>query len=343
MKEQLLKELEELRTQILNKINQADSLIKIEEIRVGVLGKKGSLTKVLKNLKSLSNDEKPIVGQKINEVKDLFESTIEERINKLKGEETKRDLLSRKVDVTIPGRKFTLGRKHPISIVMDEIKLIFISMGFQVADGPEIETDFYNFEALNFPDDHPSRDMQDTLFLSDKVLLRTHTSPVQVRTMLNNKPPIAIIVPGKVYRHDLDASHSPMFHQVEGLLVDKKVTMANLKGTIELFVHRLFGKDKKMRFRCSFFPFVEPGAEVDIQCTICGGVGCRVCKNSGWLEILGAGMVHPNVFKFCNIDPEKYTGYAFGMGVDRITMLKYGINDIRLFFENDMRFLKQFS
>jgi len=342
MKEQLLKELEELKKQALSKIREADSLTKVEEIRVSVFGKKGALTQLSKHLKDLTHKEKPIVGQKINALKELLEEILDEQTGKLREEETKRDLLSRKIDVTIPGRKFTIGRRHPISIVMDEIKDIFISMGFKVADGPEIETDFYNFEALNFPDDHPSRDMQDTLFISDKILLRTHTSPVQVRTMLNNKPPIAIIVPGKVYRHDLDASHSPMFHQVEGLLVDEKVTMANLKGTLELFVHKFFGKDKKMRFRPSFFPFVEPGAEIDVQCTICGGVGCRVCKNSGWLEILGAGMVHPNVFKYCNIDPEKYTGYAFGMGVDRITMLKYGINDIRLFFDNDLRFLKQF-
>ncbi len=342
MKDQLLEKLKSLREKTLSKLKKAKSLAVVEEIKVKILGRKGSLTEVLKNLRDLSAVDKPVVGKKVNEIKNLLENAIDEQIKRLKKEETEQKLVENKIDVTIPGRKFLLGRKHPISVVMDEIKSIFVSMGFKIADGPDIETDFYNFEALNFPPDHPSRDMQDTLFISKNVLLRTHTSPVQVRTMLQNKPPIAIIVPGRVYRHDLDASHSPMFHQVEGLLVDKNVTMANLKGTLELFVHKFLGKDVKMRFRSSFFPFVEPGAEVDIGCVICGGVGCNVCKNSGWLEILGAGMVHPKVFEYSNIDPEKYTGYAFGMGIDRCAMIKYGINDIRLFFDNDLRFLQQF-
>jgi phenylalanyl-tRNA synthetase alpha chain len=293
-------------------------------------------------LGALAPDQRPAAGKKINDLKKLLQELYQAKEQQLAQAEKQKRLAEERIDITLPGRKWPFGRKHPLTQVLEEAQGIFESLGFSVAEGPEVELDYYNFEALNFPKDHPARDMQDTFFIDDNVVLRTHTSPVQIRFMEKTSPPVRFICPGKVYRHDADISHSPMFHQIEGVCVDAHITMADLKGVLELFVVQMFGSGTKLRFRPSFFPFTEPSAEVDISCVMCSGKGCRVCSQTGWLEILGSGMIDPNVFKAVNYDPEHYSGYAFGMGVERIAMLKYGIDDIRLFFENDVRFLEQF-
>ncbi|OHB33111.1 MAG: phenylalanine--tRNA ligase subunit alpha [Desulfuromonadaceae bacterium GWC2_58_13] len=312
------------------------------DIRIQYLGKKGEMTSIMKSMGALQPEERPIVGALANQVKEELEQLIETRLADIRQVEIVRRLTKETLDVTLPGRGRFAGSKHPITLVTEEIVEIFSALGFGVAEGPEVEKDFYNFEALNIPKDHPARDMQDTFYVSDDIVLRTHTSPVQIRTMLKQAPPVRVIAPGTVYRRDSDITHSPMFHQIEGFLVDHKVTFGDLKGILTTFINRFFGKGVGVRFRPSFFPFTEPSAEVDIQCVICGGKGCRVCKNSGWLEILGSGMIDPEVFKSVNYDPEVYSGFAFGMGLERVAMLKYGVNDLRLFFENDIRFLRQF-
>lgn len=313
-------------------------LTALERLRLEVLGRKGTLTQLFKRLGTLTAEERPEVGKVLNEARARLEAAVEAARERLASSSRKGPA----VDITLPGRRPELGRLHPVTQVSLEIASIFQRLGFEVVEGPEVELDFYNFEALNMPKDHPARDMQDTFYISDSILLRTHTSPIQVRVMENRKPPVRIIAPGKVYRRDSDVTHSPMFHQVEGLMVDKDISFGDLKGILTIFVHQMFGPEVGLRFRPSFFPFTEPSAEVDIQCVMCGGGGCRVCKESGWLEILGSGMVHPEVFKMVGYDPDEATGFAFGMGVERIAMLKFGINDLRLFFENDLRFLEQF-
>ena len=320
----------------------ADSKL-LETLRVQYLGKKGELTGILKQMGKLSAEERPAMGQLANEVRSWIETDIETRLTEIKASQMAARLESEKLDVTLPGKRPQFGAKHPLSIVLDEIKEIFIGMGFEIADGPEVETDYYNFEALNIPKDHPARDTQDTFYINENILLRTQTSPVQVRVMEQKKPPIRIISPGRVYRSDaLDATHSPLFHQIEGLVVDKGITFADLKGTLETFIKRLYGEDSVVRFRPHHFPFTEPSAEVDVQCFNCKGEGCRLCKGEGWIEILGCGMVHPKVLSNCGIDPEVYSGFALGMGLERVVMRRYNIDDIRLFYENDVRFLKQF-
>ena len=294
----------------------------------------------MKTIGSLPPEEKPEIGKKANECKKAIESCWEERFSQLKQKPKKNK--QTKIDLTLPAFSFLAGHKHPITLVLEETYQIFAGLGFEIAEGPEIEKDFYNFEALNIPKDHPARDMHDTFYVSKEILLRTHTSPVQIRTMEKTKPPIRIIAPGKVYRRDADVTHTPMFHQVEGLLVDTSTSFSELKGILTAFVHQMFDPQTSLRFRPSYFPFTEPSAEVDISCVMCRGAGCRVCSNTGWLEILGSGMVHPEVFRAVDYDSEKYIGFAFGMGMERIAMLKYGIGDIRLFFENDVRFLAQF-
>lgn len=335
-------ELENLHRASLASLSQASTEKEISEFRVGVLGRKGSLTQLLKSLGTLPEADRREIGRRANQVKGDLEAKIEEALMRIKERERRTALEREKIDVTLPGRQVPVGKKHPITQTLDEIIDIFSRLGFEVVEGPDVELDYYNFEALNIPKGHPAREMQATFFISDEVVLRTHTSPMEVRTMEKHPPPVRIISPGAVYRRDLDPTHSPMFHQVEGLLVDRGITFADLKGVLTVFVHQMFGKETKLRFRPSFFPFTEPSAEVDIECFICGGKGCGVCSNTGWLEILGSGMTDPAVFEFVNYDPEEVTGFAFGMGVERIAMLKYGINDIRLFFTNDLRFLRQF-
>ena len=320
----------------------AVSEIELQQVRARYLGKKGEITAVMKGMGQLSPEERPLVGALANEVKGRLETVFTDRQAGLRQELMQQKLANERLDVTLPGRVQRSGYKHPITRVTEEVVEIFAALGFGVAEGPEIEKDFYNFEALNIPKDHPARDMQDTFYVSEEVVLRTHTSPVQIRTMLEHEPPVRVVAPGTVYRRDSDITHSPMFHQIEGFLVDRNVTFGDLKGILTTFINEFFGQKIDMRFRPSFFPFTEPSAEVDIQCVICGGGGCRVCGQTGWLEILGSGMIDPEVFKSVNYDPEKYSGFAFGMGIERIAMLKYGVNDLRLFFENDMRFLKQF-
>ena len=317
-------------------------LSELQQLKVKYLGKKGLVTTKLRTLSAISPEIRPVYGKTVNEVKVYIEEEIDRIESLLKSEEYKRRILSEAIDITLPGKFTPFGREHPITRILSEITAIFVSMGFEIAEGPEVEHDYYNFEALNFPKDHPARDMQDTFFISDDVVLRTHTSPVQVRVMEKRKPPLKIVAPGKVYRCDADVSHTPMFHQVEGFIVDTDIAFSDLKGVLEAFIHSIFSAETPVRFRPSFFPFTEPSAEVDIGCIFCSGKGCRVCKHTGWLEILGAGMINPRVFEMVGYDPEVYTGFAFGMGVERITMLKYSIDDIRLFFENDLRFLKQF-
>jgi phenylalanyl-tRNA synthetase alpha chain len=312
------------------------------EVRVKYLGKKGALTAIMKGVGALPPEQRPLIGQVVNSVRDQLEVQFDAALTGIREIRKADKLREEKIDVTLAGRRKPLGTKHPITLVREEITDIFAGLGFQVVEGPEIELDYYNFEALNFPKDHPARDMQDTFFIDDNLLLRTHTSPVQIRTMLKHAPPVRIIAPGTVYRCDSDATHSPMFHQVEGLMVDKKITFGDLKGILTVFLNQYFGKGTGVRLRPSFFPFTEPSAEVDIACVICKGKGCRVCKNTGWLEILGAGMVDPEVYRHVHYDPETISGFAFGMGIERIAMLKYGINDMRLLFENDLRFLSQF-
>jgi phenylalanyl-tRNA synthetase alpha chain len=314
----------------------------LQDIRVKYLGKKGALTTIMKGIGSLSPEERPEIGQIVNSVRMQLEEKIESTLAHIRNAGKAESLQKERIDVTLPGRQRPTGSKHPITLVTEEITDIFAGLGFQVAEGPEIELDYYNFEALNFPKDHPARDMQDTFFVDDNILLRTHTSPVQIRTMLKHAPPVRIIAPGTVYRCDSDATHSPMFHQVEGLMVDQGITFGDLKGILTIFVDQFFGKGIGVRLRPSFFPFTEPSAEVDIACVICKGKGCRVCKNSGWLEILGAGMVDPEVYRHVHYNPETISGFAFGMGIERLAMLKYGISDMRLLFENDLRFLRQF-
>ncbi len=325
-------------------LSGASDLEELNDIRVRFLGKKGLLTGVLRGMGALSAEERPVVGQLANEVRSKIEEVLERRTVEIKEKLRGVQLEAERIDVTLPGTAFMRGHRHPLSVIQEEIEDIFLGMGYTIEEGPEIETDFYNFEALNLPKDHPARDMQDSFFINPEVLLRTHTSPVQVRTMERTAPglPVRIIAPGRVYRRDDDATHSPMFNQVEGLVVDRRVTFADLKGTLQVFVEKMFGHTTKTRFRSSFFPFTEPSAEVDISCVMCGGQGCRVCSHSGWLEILGCGMVHPRVLEVSGYNPEEVTGFAFGMGVERITMLKYGIDDLRLLFENDLRFLAQF-
>ncbi len=332
--------IEQLRVRFESEAEQVRSADSLEQWRIRYLGRKGKISELFAGLADVPKEQKPEMGQALNQLK----KNAEKRFTELEEAITRKAATSAvKLDLTLPGRQPHYGSKHPLNQVADRIKNIFLNFGFTIEDGPEIETDYYNFEALNFPDSHPARDMQDTLFITDDIVLRTHTSPVQIRTMERHDPPIRMIAPGRVYRRDTpDASHSPFFHQVEGLVVDRNVTFADLKGVIQAFAHQMFGSDINVRFRPSFFPFTEPSAEYDFSCVFCKGKGCRVCKKTGWMEISGAGMVHPNVFKSVGYDPEIYTGYAFGMGVDRIAMLLYGINDIRIFFENDLRFLNQF-
>ncbi|NLT47297.1 MAG: phenylalanine--tRNA ligase subunit alpha [Clostridiales bacterium] len=322
----------------------ATTLAETEEVRVRLLGKKGQLTEILRSMGSLDPEERKVLGQAANSVRSQIESLLEDKFTQVKNAEKDARFRAERIDVTEPGKQRPLGTKHPISITIDEISRVFMSMGYSIAEGPEIETVYFNFDALNAAPNHPSRDMTDTFYIDDEILLRTQTSPVQARTLLKQKPPIKIISPGRCFRVDTpDATHSPMFHQVEGLLVDEGVSMTDLKGTLDSFAKQLFGSDVKTNFRPHFFPFTEPSAEMDVSCFKCGGKGCRVCKGSGWIEILGCGMVHPHVLEVGGIDTEKYTGFAFGMGVERIAMLKYGVDDIRLFYENDMRFIEQFK
>ena len=331
-----------LRDSFLNELQSVTSVTELQQLKIKYLGKKGIVTTKLKTLSSISPDLRPAFGKAVNEVKSSIEEAVKTTEGLLKQKEQKKRILSESIDITLPGKVTPLGRNHPIYKVLTDITGIFISMGFEVEEGPEVEHDYYNFEALNIPKDHSARDMQDTFYISDDVVLRTHTSPVQVRVMEKRTPPLKIIAPGKVYRCDADVSHTPMFHQVEGFMVDTDISFSNLKGVLESFIHRYFTAKTPVRFRPSYFPFTEPSAEVDIGCHLCSGKGCRVCKHTGWIEILGAGVINPRVFEIVGYDPEVYSGFAFGMGVERIAMLKYAIDDIRLFFENDLRFLKQF-
>ena len=339
MKEKL-KELQEL---ALNQIEAAIKSSELEEIRVKFLGKKGELTTILRSMGGLSQEERPLVGKLVNEAKAFVEEKLETTIKAIKDKERDAKLSSETIDISLPGKKKVIGKRHPLDLTLQSMEEIFISMGFTIEEGPEVEFDHYNFEALNIPKDHPARSEQDTFYINDNIVLRTQTSPVQIRTMENQEPPIKMISPGKVYRSDsVDATHSPIFYQMEGLVIDKGVTFADLKGTLELFAKKMFGDKVQTKFRPHHFPFTEPSAEMDATCFVCGGEGCRVCKGSGWIELLGCGMVHPNVLRICGIDPEVYCGFAFGFGVDRMVMLKYGIDDIRLLYESDMRFLNQF-
>jgi phenylalanyl-tRNA synthetase alpha chain len=333
-------EVKVLETAALLEVQEATSPEDLEFLRIKYLGRKGALTGILRGLAQLDPESRRRVGREANRAKEALEEALEQARRALKEAARRAETLA--VDVTLPGRRLPRGRIHPLNRIMAEVCDIFLHLGFEAVEGPDVELDWYNFEALNLPPDHPARDMQDTFYFNDKVLLRTHTSPMQIRVMEQRRPPVRIIAPGKVYRRDLDITHSPMFHQVEGLLVDKDVTFADLKGVLIAFVHQMFGPEVGVRFRPSYFPFTEPSAEVDIACVMCGGRGCRVCQTTGWLEVLGAGMVHPAVFEAVGYDPDIYTGLAFGLGVERIAMLKYGIDDIRLFFDNDLRFLKQF-
>lgn len=326
-----------------NEISASENSAALEEIRVKYLGKKGELTTILRGMGSLSPKERPIVGKLVNEAKSEVEEKLEEAVRKIREKEKNIKLSSEVIDISLPGKKNVIGKRHPLDLTLESMKEIFISMGFTVEDGPEVELDHYNFEALNIPKDHPARSEQDTFYINDNIVLRTQTSPIQIRTMENQEPPIKMISPGKVYRSDaVDATHSPIFYQMEGLVIDKGVTFADLKGTLELFSKKMFGDKVVTKFRPHHFPFTEPSAEMDATCFVCEGKGCRVCKGSGWIEILGCGMVHPNVLRNCGIDPEVYSGFAFGFGVDRMVMLKYGIDDIRALYESDMRFLNQF-
>lgn len=337
-------QLEEIRQIAKNELDQVTDMQTLEEYRIKLLGKKGMLTQVLRGMGKLSPEERPIIGKLANEVRSEVEGKIESQKQRLKNEQKNKQLQEEKIDVTLPGKKQEIGSLHPLTQVLDEIKEIFLGMGFSVAEGPEVELSYYNFDALNVPKDHPARDLQDTFYINDEVVLRTQTSPVQVRTMQGQRPPIRIISPGRVYRSDeIDATHSPVFHQIEGLAVDKNITMGDLKGSLDVFAKRLFGNDTKTRFRPHQFYFTEPSAEMDVSCFNCGGKGCRVCGGEGWIEILGCGMVHPNVLKICGIDPTEYSGFAFGMGLERIAMIKYDIQDLRLLFENGVRFLQQFK
>lgn len=335
--------LEAIRARALERLQNAEDLTALEEARVQLLGKKGELTAILKTMGQLSPEERPVMGQMANEVRAAIEEKLAARGAALKAAMAEQKLKMETIDVTLPGKPVREGHRHPLNLVLDEIKEIFLGMGFDVVSGPEVELDYYNFEALNLPPDHPARDTQDTFYITDKVLLRTQTSPVQIRTMEQRKPPIRIIASGRVYRSDaVDATHSPIFHQIEGLVVDEGITMSDLKGCLETVIKRLYGEDSVVRFRPHHFPFTEPSAEVDVQCFACHGKGCRICKGEGWIEILGCGMVHPKVLAGCGLDPEKYSGFAFGIGLERIVMRRFAVDDMRLFYENDTRFLEQF-
>ncbi len=340
----MLEAIAKIREEALARVAAATSSEELEAIRVRYLGKKGEMTLVLRGMGKLPPEERPRVGQMANNVREELEGALKERLEILSRREQAERLRAEALDVTLPGRPVARGNRHPLYQVLNEIKAVFIGLGFDVAEGPEVESDYYNFEALNLPKEHPARDMQDSFYITEDILLRTHTSPVQVRVMEARRPrlPIRIIAPGKVYRRDDDATHSPLFHQVEGLLVDRRVTFGDLKGTLMAFLKQMFGDQVQVRFRPSYFPFTEPSAEVDMSCVMCGGSGCRVCSHTGWLEILGCGMVHPRVLSMSGYDPEEVSGFAFGLGVERVAMLKYGIDDLRLFYENDLRFLRQF-
>lgn len=335
--------LSQIKAEALKQIENSDALEKLNEIRINYLGKKGELTAVLKSMKDVAPEERPKIGQMVNDTREEIEKVLEQHIAQM--ERALRDAKMKKevIDVTLPGKKNNVGHRHPNTIALEEVERIFIGMGYEVVEGPEVEKDYYNFEALNIPKDHPARDEQDTFYVTEDIVLRTQTSPVQIREMEKGKLPVRMIAPGRVFRSDeVDATHSPSFHQIEGLVVDKNITFADLKGTLAEFAKELFGEDTKVKFRPHHFPFTEPSAEVDVTCFKCGGNGCRFCKGSGWIEILGCGMVHPDVLKRCNIDPDEYSGFAFGVGLERIALLKYEIDDMRLLYENDSRFLKQF-
>ncbi len=336
-------QLNNIQQKALDEIKKAADMKTVDDLKVKLLGKKGELTAILKQMGGLSAEERPVIGQLANEVRQCIENDIARKKEQLKSLETERRLQREAVDVTLPGRKMEQGRRHPLNIVLDDLKEIFKGMGYSVVDGPEVEETKYVFDMLNTDEGHPARDPQDTFYITDKILLRTQTSSVQIRTMLETKPPIAIISPGRVYRSDaVDATHSPIFHQCEGLVVDKGITFGDLKGTLEMFAKRLYGSDVKVRFRPHHFPYTEPSAEIDLQCFKCGGKGCPLCKGEGWIEMLGSGVVHPQVLINCGIDPEEYSGFAFGIGLERIAMMRYEIDDMRLLYENDLRFLKQF-
>ncbi len=333
----------EIEKQSIQEIENCTTQKELNELKVKYLGKKGELTTVLRGMGALSPEERPVIGSLVNQVRDKLNELFTEKEETFKKKELEKRLLTEKIDITEPSKKIELGSLHPITQIIKEVEEIFLGMGYKIADGPEVEKAIYNFDKLNTPPDHPARDIQDTFYITDDVVLRSQTSPVQARVMENQKPPIKIICPGAVYRSDsVDATHSPVFHQIEGLVVDKNISMTDLKGTLEMFAKKCLGENTKIRFRPHHFPFTEPSAEADVSCFVCGGKGCRVCKGEGWIELLGCGMVHPNVFKNCGIDPDEYTGFAFGFGVERIAMAKFGIEDMRLLFENDVRFLKQF-
>ena len=339
MKEKIAK----IEKQSIQEIENCTTQKELNELKVKYLGKKGELTTVLRGMGALSPEERPVIGSLVNQVRDKLNELFTEKEETFKKKELEKRLLTEKIDITEPSKKIELGSLHPITQIIKEVEEIFLGMGYKIADGPEVEKAIYNFDKLNTPPDHPARDIQDTFYITDDVVLRSQTSPVQARVMENQKPPIKIICPGAVYRSDsVDATHSPVFHQIEGLVVDKNISMTDLKGTLEMFAKKCLGDNTKIRFRPHHFPFTEPSAEADVSCFVCGGKGCRVCKGEGWIELLGCGMVHPNVFKNCGIDPDEYTGFAFGFGVERIAMAKFGIEDMRLLFENDVRFLKQF-
>ncbi|QGU94968.1 phenylalanine--tRNA ligase subunit alpha [Clostridium bovifaecis] len=335
--------LEQIKNIALDELQKISSKSELENIRVKYLGKKGELTQILRGMGQLSAEERPIIGKLANEVRESIENLIDSTSNNIKNKEKEARLKSEIIDISMPGKKQIVGKKNPLQLTLESITDIFISMGFSIEEGPEVEKDYYNFEALNIPKNHPARGEQDTFYINENVVLRTQTSPIQVRTMENQKPPIKMIAPGKVYRSDaVDATHSPIFYQIEGLVVDKGITFADLKGTLELFTKKMFGEKMQTKFRPHHFPFTEPSAEMDATCFVCGGSGCNVCKNSGWIELLGCGMVHPDVLRNCGIDPEVYSGFAFGFGLDRMVMQKYELDDIRLLYESDMRFLNQF-
>lgn len=339
MKEEILK----IQENSQNSIKNCEDIKLLNELKVKYLGKKGELTTVLRSMGKLAPEERPIIGSLVNEIRDKLTFLFEQKEKELKKKELLKRLETENIDVTEPSKKITLGSLHPITQIIQEVEEIFLGMGYEIADGPEVEKAIYNFDKLNTPPDHPARDIQDTFYITDNIILRSQTSSVQARVMENQKPPIKIICPGAVYRSDsVDATHSPVFHQVEGLVVDKNISMTDLKGTLEMFAKKCLGENTKIRFRPHHFPFTEPSAEADVSCFVCGGKGCKVCKGEGWIELLGCGMVHPNVLKNCGIDPEEYSGFAFGFGVERIAMAKFGIEDMRLLFENDVRFLKQF-
>ena len=335
--------LELIKSQASDQLADVKTVADLENLRIKYLGKKGELTSVLRGMGALSAEERPVIGQLANEIREYIETMIDEKSKVIEAELLNTRLQTERIDVTMPGKKKLTGKHHPLSKVEDRMCEIFVGMGFDVIEGPEVEYDYYNFQALNMPENHPARDTQDTFYITENILLRSQTSCVQIRTMEKQQPPIRVVSPGRVFRSDtVDATHSPMFHQLEGLVVDKGITMGDLKGTLELFAQNMFGEQTKIRFRPHHFPYTEPSAEVDVSCFICGGKGCRICKGEGWIEILGAGMVHPNVLRCCNIDPDIYSGFAFGMGLERVGMCKYTIDDMRLLYENDIRFLNQF-